>query len=173
MRGRMSISFDEKPLPRYIPYPVNELSKEQAQARLIKLSQSVDALEIERKKGQKELDQVILEFLEVADALDRIMSLVTDDKPDADSLFVDPRLRRSLIATRKLFSIKLKKLDIRLMDLSGLLFDPNIADAVDHEYRDDLPEETVLREVIRGYWSGERVLRRGQVIVSTKSTEEE
>ena len=46
-------------------------------------------------------------------------------------------------------------------------FDPNLHEAIAHEPSDQVPEETVLRQVSRGYRFKDRLLRPAKVVVSS------
>src|SRR5213596_3015606 len=46
-------------------------------------------------------------------------------------------------------------------------FDPNLHEAIAHEPSDEVPEETVLRQVSRGYRIKDRLLRPAKVVVSS------
>jgi molecular chaperone GrpE len=48
----------------------------------------------------------------------------------------------------------------------GQEFDPNLHEAVMREPTDEHPEGTVLEELVRGYYFGERVLRHAMVKVA-------
>ena len=49
----------------------------------------------------------------------------------------------------------------------GETFDPNFHEAVAAEERDDLPANTILDEMLRGYRIGNRVIRHSMVRVTT------
>jgi molecular chaperone GrpE len=51
----------------------------------------------------------------------------------------------------------------------GELFDPNFHEAVSAEERDDMPNNTVSAEMLRGYRIGNRVIRHSMVRVTTSS----
>ncbi|MEC4816421.1 MAG: nucleotide exchange factor GrpE [Scytonema sp. PMC 1069.18] len=51
-------------------------------------------------------------------------------------------------------------------------FDSQTMYAVGREAKTDVTENTVIKEVVRGYLWGDRVLREAQVIVATRATEE-
>jgi molecular chaperone GrpE len=49
----------------------------------------------------------------------------------------------------------------------GVEFDPNFHEAVAAEQRDDVPANTILEEMLRGYRIGNRVIRHSMVKVTT------
>jgi len=60
----------------------------------------------------------------------------------------------------------LKRLGVAPMRPEGQEFDPNLHEAVMREPTDEYPEGTVLEELVRGYYFGERVLRHALVKVA-------
>jgi molecular chaperone GrpE len=53
------------------------------------------------------------------------------------------------------------------IEAEGKPFDPNLHEAIAHEPSDQVPEETVLRQVRRGYRIKDRLLRPAKVVVSS------
>lgn len=51
----------------------------------------------------------------------------------------------------------------------GQPFNPKTMFAIGREANSDVPENTVLEEIVRGYQQGEKILREAQVIVSRKT----
>jgi molecular chaperone GrpE len=70
----------------------------------------------------------------------------------------------------------LKKMGVSPMRPEGQEFDPNLHEAVMREQTSEHPEGTVLEELVRGYFLGDRVLRHAMVKVAAAmedtSTEE-
>jgi molecular chaperone GrpE len=60
----------------------------------------------------------------------------------------------------------LKRLGVAPMRPEGQEFDPNFHEAVMREPTDEHPEGTVLEELVRGYFFGDRVLRHAMVKVA-------
>ncbi|MBD2777532.1 nucleotide exchange factor GrpE [Iningainema sp. BLCCT55] len=60
----------------------------------------------------------------------------------------------------------LKRLGVSPMRPEGQEFDPNLHEAVMREPTDEVPEGTVLEELVRGYYLGDRVLRHAMVKVA-------
>ena len=50
-------------------------------------------------------------------------------------------------------------------------FDPNLHEAVMREPTDEYPEGTVLEELVRGYFLGDRVLRHAMVKVAAPASD--
>ena len=57
------------------------------------------------------------------------------------------------------------------IDATGQKFDPNLHEAIAHEPSDDVPEETVIRQMRRGYKLKDRLLRPSSVVVSSGPAE--
>ena len=66
----------------------------------------------------------------------------------------------------------LKRLGVSPMRPEGQEFDPNEHEAVMREPTDEYPEGTVLEELVRGYFLGERVLRHAMVKVAAQKEED-
>ncbi|NPB07640.1 MAG: nucleotide exchange factor GrpE [Aquificae bacterium] len=67
----------------------------------------------------------------------------------------------------------LEKYGITEIEVEGKEFDPFVAEAVEKEERSDVPPNTILRVVRRGYRLHERVLRPARVVVAVPPQEEE
>lgn len=60
----------------------------------------------------------------------------------------------------------LEKEQVTPMESVGAVFDPNLHDALAAVEREDVPANTVVQEIQRGYRLGDRVLRHAKVVVS-------
>jgi molecular chaperone GrpE len=70
-------------------------------------------------------------------------------------------IRRSLLDL-------LQKRQIKPIPALGLPFDSQCMYAIAQQASDSAPVNTVIQEVVRGYWQGDRILREAQVIVASK-----
>jgi molecular chaperone GrpE len=70
-------------------------------------------------------------------------------------------IRRSLLDI-------LQKQQIKPMNALGQPFDPQCMYAIAQQLSDTAPANTVIQEVVRGYWRGDRILREAQVIVASQ-----
>jgi molecular chaperone GrpE len=70
-------------------------------------------------------------------------------------------IRRSLLDI-------LKKQQIKPMNVLGQPFDPQCMYAIAQQLSDTASANTVIQEVVRGYWRGDRILREAQVIVASQ-----
>lgn len=59
---------------------------------------------------------------------------------------------------------------VEAIDAEGQPFDPNLHEAVMTDDRDDVPDETVIQELQRGYRIGDRVLRPSMVKVARNAS---
>jgi molecular chaperone GrpE len=70
-------------------------------------------------------------------------------------------IRRSLLDL-------LQKRQIKPILALGLPFDSQCMYAIAQQISDTVPVNTVIQEVVRGYWQDDRILREAQVIVASK-----
>jgi molecular chaperone GrpE len=70
-------------------------------------------------------------------------------------------IRRSLLDL-------LQKRQIKQIPALDLPFDSQCMYAIAQQASDTAPVNTVIQEVVRGYWQGDRILREAQVIVASK-----
>ncbi len=113
----------------------------------------------------------INELLPVVDNFERARSQI---KPQNDG---EMGIHKSYQGVYKLLVDSLKRLGVSPMRPEGQPFDPNLHEAVMREPTDEYPEGTVLEELVRGYYLGDRVLRHAMVKVAapkedTPSSEE-
>lgn len=121
-----------------------------------------------RKRTQKEKEELdiqvkrntITELLTVVDNFERARAQI---KPQNDG---ELNIHKSYQGVYKLLVDSLKRLGVAPMRPEGEPFDPNLHEAVMREPTDEHPEGTVLEELIRGYYLGDRVLRHAMVKVA-------
>jgi molecular chaperone GrpE len=121
-----------------------------------------------RKRNQKEKEDLeqqlkrntITELLPVVDNFERARSQI---KPQNDG---EMTIHKSYQGVYKLLVDCLKRLGVSPMRPENQPFDPNLHEAVLREPTDEYPEGTVLEELVRGYYLGERVLRHAMVKVA-------
>ena len=123
-----------------------------------------------KKRERKEMEEhelkareeIVCDFLEVADNLERATTSWKDgDKQDVQSVLsgVDLVLR--------LFRSKLERWSVTVLDSRGKPFDPYVHHAVSQLPSANVLPGTVLQEVQKGYWMGERLLRPASVVVAS------
>ncbi len=121
-----------------------------------------------RKRNIKEKEDLevqvkrntITELLAVVDNFERARAQI---KPQNDG---EMAIHKSYQGVYKLLVDSLKRLGVSPMRPEGQPFDPNLHEAVMREPTDEYPEGTVLEELVRGYYLGDRVLRHAMVKVA-------
>ncbi|MBD2435767.1 nucleotide exchange factor GrpE [Nostoc sp. FACHB-110] len=121
-----------------------------------------------RKRTSKEKEELdvqvkrntILELLPVVDNFERARAHL---KPQTDG---EMTIHKSYQGVYKQLVDCLKRLGVSPMRPEGEQFDPNLHEAVMREPTDEHPEGTVLEELVRGYYIGDRVLRHAMVKVA-------
>ncbi len=116
-------------------------------------------------KEKEELDlqvkrNTITELLPVVDNFERARAHL---KPQGDG---EMTIHKSYQGVYKQLVDCLKRLGVAPMRPEGQEFDPNLHEAVMREPTDEHPEGTVLEELVRGYYFGDRVLRHAMVKVA-------
>jgi molecular chaperone GrpE len=127
-----------------------------------------------RKRSQKEKEELeqqakrntILELLPAVDNFERARSQL---KPQTDA---EMSIHKSYQSVYKQLVDGLKRLGVSAMRPEGKEFDPNLHEAVMRQATSEHPEGTVLEELIRGYFLGERVLRHAMVKVAAAPEEQ-
>ncbi len=110
------------------------------------------------------VDNVLRQLLEPMDNLARGIKEAeaeqerTDDAVDA--------FARGMLMVYEQFVGMLERENVKVMEAVGQPFDPMLHDAMATLEREDLPPNTVVDEIERGYRHGERVLRHAKVVVS-------
>lgn len=121
-----------------------------------------------RKRTSKEKEEIdlqvkrntITELLPVVDNFERARSHL---KPQSEG---EMTIHKSYQGVYKQLVDCLKRLGVAPMRPEGQQFDPNLHEAVMREATDEHPEGTVLEELVRGYYFGDRVLRHAMVKVA-------
>lgn len=103
---------------------------------------------------------------------DQVLSLFDPDQPispdDAGDTLIEvltsqktgiEMIRRSLLDV-------LQKRQVKPMNAVGQPFDAQCMYAIAQQASDTEPANTVIKEVVKGYWKGDRILREAQVIVA-------
>lgn len=122
-----------------------------------------------RKRSQKEKEDLeqqikgntITELLPIVDNFERARSQL---KPQTDA---EMSMHKSYQSVYKQLVDCLKRLGVSPMRPEGKEFDPSLHEAVMRQPSDEYPEGTVLEELVRGYFLGDRILRHAMVKVAT------
>jgi molecular chaperone GrpE len=104
-------------------------------------------------------ESIMRELLPIVDNLERALEHAQKET-QADSL------TEGVSITLKAFRDTLTRFGCAPFEAHGMAFDPNFHEAVMQEESRDYPENTVLRELQKGYTLHSRLLRPAMVIVS-------
>jgi molecular chaperone GrpE (heat shock protein) len=128
--------------------------------RVGKLEQSLDEQRVQAIADQRDL---LLGMVNTADEIARIVERwgVTTKAQEAEMIRGVVGMGRELLAI-------LKRHHVEAIDTLGRPLSPETSDVVETEARPGLPVNTVLREEQIGYRWPHGILRRAQVVVSSK-----
>ncbi|MFN0062857.1 MAG: nucleotide exchange factor GrpE [Myxococcaceae bacterium] len=135
-----------------------------AHERLLRASADLDNY---RKRAAKEKDEaqrfgterLLKDLLPVVDNLERALAHAA-----ANTDFKS--LSEGVQMTRKLFEDVLGKHGVRGFSALGQPFDPRLHEAMGQEEAKELPPNHVTREILKGFWLHERLVRPALVMVS-------
>jgi molecular chaperone GrpE len=121
-----------------------------------------------RKRSSKEKEDIevqvkcatIIELLSVVDNFERARTQI---KPQNDG---ELGIHKSYQGVYKQLVDSLKRVGVSPMRPEGQQFDPNLHEAVMRQPTEEYPEGTVMEELQRGYYLGERILRHSLVKVA-------
>lgn len=138
---------------------------EERQTQYMRIAADFENFRKRTLKEKEELEQqvkrnTITELLPVVDNFERARSQI---KPQTEG---ELTIHKSYQSVYKQLVECLKRLGVSPMRPEGQEFDPNLHEAVIREATDEYPEGTVLEELVRGYYLGERVLRHSMVKVA-------
>ncbi|TAF08709.1 MAG: nucleotide exchange factor GrpE [Nostocales cyanobacterium] len=126
------------------------------------LQQSLREKETQRTA---ETEDLFLELLEVADALEALLDYL-ESNPNPSPEFIK-RLPRSVAAVNRKFISVLGKSQLIPIELQvGTEPDFNLCRVIDREDRSDVPDQTITKIVRRGFRWGEKILRPTEVITA-------
>ena len=104
------------------------------------------------------VDEFMLDFLKIYDDFIRAKEVLSDNKINSDGL-------ESIL---KNMDSLLKKYHIFPIESLGEIFDPNLHEAISIVTDPDLDDNTITKEIRKGYISHERVIRPTLVEISKK-----
>ncbi|MEU8927244.1 nucleotide exchange factor GrpE [Kitasatospora sp. NPDC048545] len=150
--------------------------------RRLEIPPGVEDVDLERKFGQllfraSLLGNKLTEQQQAARAEQRELLGILVEVDDAlAALGLDRELvalgrGEGIEATRRRLLGRLAKAKVRPMRLEGLTADPDLAEIVGVEARSGVAPETVVRTVVTGFFWGDEVLRRAQVVVAAPEPE--
>jgi len=106
-------------------------------------------------------EECMKKVIEVVDNFDRALTMV--EKIDN----ID-KMKETFLVLNKQLTESLTKLGLEQIKSVGEIFDPNLHEAVMQTQTDEYPEDTVIREMQKGYKLGDKVLRPAMVAVAVK-----
>ncbi len=124
-----------------------------------------------RKRADKEKNDsmmlakgsVLLEFLPVADACERALKSIGESKADSVNL---QQYRQGVELLYKQLLDTFGRTGIVPIEAEGKPFDPHLHEALSREETANLREDTIIRELRRGYLFKDKLLRPAQVVVA-------
>ncbi|MFN4319247.1 MAG: nucleotide exchange factor GrpE [Aquificaceae bacterium] len=130
--------------------------------RYVELQREMEYLKERYRRDLEEMkkygyEKFALDLLEIVDNFERAFGYEGEDLEGFKKGF--ELIYRGLVKT-------LEKYGIKEIELLGREFDPYLAEAVDKEYTQDYPPNTVIKVERKGYLLHDRVLRPAKVIVS-------
>jgi molecular chaperone GrpE len=139
--------------------------KDIAQNQYVRIAADFDNFRKRTIKEKEELElrikcTTISDILSVVDNFERAR---TQLKPRNDG---ETEIHKSYQGVYKQLVDSLKKSGVSPMRPEGQIFDPNLHEAVMRQPTEDHPEGTVMEELQRGYFLGEKILRHALVKVA-------
>src|SRR5215467_8722906 len=106
--------------------------------------------------------ELMRELLNAMDSFDRAIHTANSDTA------ANEKMLRGLDLIYKQFQDTLARFGLKAIEAKGQVFDPNFHQAVSTIPTDDVPENTVVDELRKGYTLNGRLLRAAMVSVSVK-----
>lgn len=107
-------------------------------------------------------EDVFRQLLTILDSFERALA-AAQAKPSVDSLM------QGMEAVTREYHKLLTTHGVEPIQTEGVLFNPNLHEAMMAEEREDVPDQAIIAELQRGYRMGERVLRPSLVKVANNS----
>jgi molecular chaperone GrpE len=116
-----------------------------------------------KKRTQKEKEEIYS-----LAKTDVVMSLlpVIDNFERAEKFSNDESVEEGMALIKKQFLEFLKKIGVEEIEAENMPFDQNFHNAVLHEEREDVPENTIVEVLQKAYRLGEKVIRHAMVKVA-------
>ena len=107
------------------------------------------------------MDEFMVEFLKICDDFER-----------AKEAFSEQNMDVGLNSILKNIDLLLAKYNIKPINALGEIFDPNLHEAISVMHDPDLDENTITKEIRKGYISYNRIIRPTLVEISKKIKDE-
>jgi molecular chaperone GrpE len=139
--------------------------KDAAQNQYVRIAADFDNFRKRTAKEKEELElrikcNTITDILSVVDNFERARTQI---KPQNDG---ELEIHKSYQGVYKQLVDTLKKSGVSPMRPEGQIFDPNLHEAVMRQPTEEHPEGTVIEELQRGYFLGDKILRHALVKVA-------
>ena len=108
------------------------------------------------------LEKFSAALLPVADSLEQALQLAEKE--------TDANMREGLLLTMQLLVGVLDKFDVKQLNPLGVVFNPQLHEAMSMQSSADVPPNTVLMVFQKGYTLNDRVIRPARVVVSKEIT---
>ncbi|HDH98536.1 MAG TPA: nucleotide exchange factor GrpE [Deltaproteobacteria bacterium] len=146
-----------------------EAELDQCQEKVLRLAADLENFKkrIEREKSEYmkyALESFAKELLPFLDNLERAVTSAKDSR-DFDKLI------EGLDLTISGYLKTLERFGLKVFTAEGQKFDPNLHEALTVQEHEGVEENTVIKELLKGYSLHERVLRPSLVVVSKNTTE--
>lgn len=105
------------------------------------------------------MEQALKKMIEVADNFERA-------EKSLEAIDDIEKAKEAFTVLAKQFRDSMAKLGLEEINAEGEKFDPNLHEAVMQTQTDEYPEETVMKELQKGYKYGDKVLRPSMVSVA-------
>jgi len=143
-----------------------EAEKSDLRDRMLRIAADFDNW---KKRSRKELtdaeakskEGVLRDLLEVLDNLERAASSFADGK-EVDAAAV----KEGVSLVLRQFQSKLDRYQVKTVDTKDAAFDPRFHEAISQVPSPDVKPGTVVHELQKGYFIGERLLRPALVVVA-------
>ena len=144
--------------------------KEDIYERLLRKQADFENFRKRTEKDKREyqvyaITEFLLDLLPILDNFERALA-----HPDDQG---GPDYRKGVELIYRQFRDLMEKKGLRSIETTGQPFDPNYHEAILREERNDLPENTILAELQKGYFLKDKLLRPAMVKVSFRSEEAE
>ncbi|NLT65666.1 MAG: nucleotide exchange factor GrpE [Acidobacteria bacterium] len=113
---------------------------------------------------------VLIEFLPVADACERALDSFAETRETSPTL---NQYKEGVELLYKQLLDTLKRVGVVPIESEGKPFDPHLHEALSREESSEVKEDTVAKELRRGYLFKDRLLRPAQVIVAVHSRKDQ
>ncbi|MEM8829611.1 MAG: nucleotide exchange factor GrpE [Cyanobacteria bacterium P01_G01_bin.19] len=151
-------------------FEINETQKNQLQqaiGKLLKEKMSLQqSLKQQEVQAESEREELFLELLEVFDALEFFLDYL-EENPELNPKFIK-RLPKSIGTIQKKLLKILERREVQSIELQDDKPDYSICQVVDHEEREDLAEQAIVKVVRQGFTVKSKLLRPVEVIAAKK-----